>query len=48
MASGAWVPMGLHQDLVFRVPVERRWEAAVRRIGLDPSGFLVGGGGASA
>ena len=48
VASGAWVPMGLHQDLVFRVPVERRWEAAVRRIGRDPSGFLVGGGGASA
>jgi putative transcriptional regulator len=48
VASGAWVPMGLHQDLVFEVPLEQRWESAVRRLGLDPSGFLVGGGGASA
>ncbi len=48
VAAGAWVPMGLHQDLVFRVPLEQRWDSAVRRLGLDPSGFLVGGGGASA
>ena len=48
VAAGAWVPMGLHQDLVFRVPFEQRWQSAVRRLGLDPSGFLVGGGGASA
>jgi len=48
VAAGAWVPMGMHQDLVFEVPLEQRWESAVRRLGLDPSGFLVGGGGASA
>jgi len=38
----------MHQDLVFQVPVEQRWETAVRRLGLDPAGFLVGGGGAVA
>jgi putative transcriptional regulator len=48
VAAGAWVPMELHRDLVFEVPLEHRWESAVRRLGLDPSGFLVGGGGASA
>jgi putative transcriptional regulator len=48
VAAGAWVPMELHRDLVFEVPLEQRWESAVRRLGLDPSGFLVGGGGASA
>lgn len=50
VASGAWVPMQLgdDHDLVFQVPLEHRWESAVRRLGLDPSGFLVGGGGASA
>jgi putative transcriptional regulator len=48
VAAGAWVPMQLHQDLVFEVPLEQRWELAVRRLGLDPSGFMVGGGGASA
>lgn len=48
VAAGAWVPMRLHEDLVFEVPLEQRWESAVRRLGLDPSGFMVGGGGASA
>jgi putative transcriptional regulator len=48
VAAGAWVPMALHADLVFEVPLEQRWEIAVRRLGLDPHGFMVGGGGASA
>jgi len=48
VAAGAWVPMQLHEDLVFEVPLEHRWESAVRRLGLDPSGFMVGSGGASA
>jgi putative transcriptional regulator len=48
VAGGAWVPMPLHSDLLFEVPLEQRWETAVRRLGLDPHGFMVGGGGASA
>jgi putative transcriptional regulator len=48
VATGSWVPMEMQDDLVFQVPVEHRWETAVRRLGLDPSGFLVGGGGATA
>jgi len=48
VAGGSWVPMPLHADLVFDVPLEERWETAVRRLGLDPLGFMVGGGGASA
>lgn len=48
VAGGAWVPMALHSDLVFETPLEHRWETAVRRLGLDPLGFMVGGGGASA
>ena len=48
VSSGAWIPMALHTDLVFDVPLEQRWEQAVRRLGLDPGGFLVGGGGAQA
>jgi putative transcriptional regulator len=48
VAAGAWVPTGLHSDLVFETPPEQRWETAVRRLGLDPHGFMVGGGGASA
>src|SRR5512138_1888409 len=48
IAAGAWVPMPLASDLVFDVPLEKRWEVAVRRLGLDPGEFLVGGGGAQA
>jgi len=48
VSSGAWIPMPLQADLVFEVPLEQRWEVAVRRLGLDPGGFLVGGGGAQA
>jgi putative transcriptional regulator len=48
VAAGAWVPMPLHADLVFEVPHEKRWDAAVRRLGLEPGEFLVGGGGAQA
>jgi putative transcriptional regulator len=48
VAAGAWVPMPLASDLVFEVPLEKRWEVAVRRLGLDPGEFVVGGGGAQA
>jgi putative transcriptional regulator len=48
IAAGAWVPMPLASDLVFDVPLEKRWEVAVRRLGLDPGEFVVGGGGAQA
>jgi putative transcriptional regulator len=48
VASGAWVPMPVASDLLFEVPLEKRWETAVRRLGLDPGEFLVGGGGAQA
>ena len=48
IASGAWVPMPVASDLLFQVPLEKRWETAVRRLGLDPGEFLVGGGGAKA
>jgi putative transcriptional regulator len=48
VAAGAWIPMPLHDDLVLTVPLEQRWETAVRRLGLDPAGFAMGGGGATA
>jgi putative transcriptional regulator len=48
VAAGAWVPLPLAEDLVFQVGMARRWETAVRRLGIDPSGFIVGGGGAEA
>lgn len=46
--AGAWVPLPLHQDLVFDVPHAEQWEQAVRRLGLQPGSFMVTGGGARA
>ena len=48
VAAGAWVPLPLHEDLLFETPLAERWDVAVRRLGLDPGGFVVGGGGAQA
>jgi putative transcriptional regulator len=48
VSAGAWVPMALEPDLVFDVPTAERWPDAVRRLGLDPEAFIVGGGGAEA
>ncbi|MBK9518239.1 MAG: YqgE/AlgH family protein [Anaeromyxobacter sp.] len=48
VAAGAWLPLDLHEDLVFEVPHPERWDEAVRRLGLVPGGFMVGGGGAQA
>jgi putative transcriptional regulator len=48
IAQGAWVPLSFDEELVTSVPFADRWGAAVRSLGLDPAGFLVGGGGAMA
>jgi putative transcriptional regulator len=48
VAAGAWIPMSLQEDLVFEVPHPDRWETAVRRLGLEPGGFMITGGGAQA
>lgn len=48
VAAGAWIPLPFEEGLVWDVPHEARWETAVRRLGLTPGGFMVGGGGAQA
>lgn len=48
VGAGAWVPMPLHEDLVLEVPLDARYDEAVRRLGLTPGAFTVGGGGAKA
>ncbi len=48
ISQGSWVPLGFDEDLVTTVPVPDRWSTAVRRLGLAPGGFVVGGGGAMA
>ncbi len=34
--SGSWITVPFEADLVFDVPMEDRWEAALRRLGIDP------------
>jgi putative transcriptional regulator len=46
--EGAWIPLPLHEDLVFDVPHEEQWDQAVRRLGLQPGSFFMAGGGALA
>jgi len=48
IAHGAWVPLAFDEDLALAVPYEERWPEAVRRLGLEPGEFQVGGGGAMA
>jgi putative transcriptional regulator len=47
VTHGSWIPLALEGDLALDLPIEERWEEAVRRLGLEPAG-LVSGGGAQA
>lgn len=47
VTQGSWIPLALDGDLALDLPLEDRWETAVRRLGLEPAG-LVSGGGAKA
>jgi len=45
---GSWIPLEMSHDLTFDVPIDDRWDDAVKRLGLVPGGFIMGGPGASA
>ena len=36
LMQNAWLTMPCNQDLIFDVPIETRWEDAIRRLGIDP------------
>lgn len=44
VTQGSWLPLALTQDLALDLPLEERWDEAVRRLGLEPAGFMSGGG----
>jgi putative transcriptional regulator len=48
VGAGGWVPLPFVESLLFDVPLAARWDEAVKRLGLTPGGFSVGGGGAQA
>lgn len=44
IASSAWLTTAVDPALIFDVPPEQMWEAAIRRLGTDPSAFQTSGG----
>jgi putative transcriptional regulator len=36
-ARGAWIPVDLDDRIVFDVPIEERWQAALESAGIDPA-----------
>jgi putative transcriptional regulator len=37
MRQGSWIPVDLDYGLVFETPIEKRWEAALATLGIDPA-----------
>jgi len=46
-SRGVWVPVDLDEEIVFELPAEERWRAALRSAGIDPA-RMSGGGSFSA
>jgi len=44
VTQGSWMPLALDGTLALELPLEERWEEAIRRLGLEPAGFMSGGG----
>ena len=40
MQRNAWITCPLDAGLIFDIPVEDRWEAAMRKLGIDPAFIL--------
>ncbi len=36
MAQNAWLSMVASHDIIFSLPIEERWDTAIRRLGIDP------------
>jgi putative transcriptional regulator len=44
LASSAWLTTSVDPKLIFGVPPEEMWEAAIRRLGTDPSALQTSSG----
>ncbi|MFW2389080.1 MAG: YqgE/AlgH family protein [Polyangiales bacterium] len=40
MKQGSWIPVDLDYDIVFDTPFEKRWEAALASLGIDPAHLI--------
>lgn len=44
IAASAWLTIAVDPTLIFNVPPEQMWEAAIRRFGADPASFQTSSG----
>jgi putative transcriptional regulator len=44
LASSSWIAMEVDPTLIFGVPPDQMWEAALRRLGTDPGALQTSGG----
>lgn len=44
IAASAWLTMDVDPSLIFHVPADEMWEAALRRLGTDPSALQTSSG----
>lgn len=44
IAASAWLTMPVDPALIFNVPPDQMWDAAIRRFGTDPAAFQTSGG----
>lgn len=44
LTEGAWLTTDVSFDLVFETPAELVWQTALRRLGVDPTSLVAGGG----
>lgn len=44
LAASGWLTAPVDADLIFRVPADRMWETAIRRLGADPAALQTSGG----
>ena len=44
IASSSWLTMPVDPALIFNVPADQMWDAAIRRLGTDPSAFQTSSG----
>jgi putative transcriptional regulator len=45
IAASAWLTLNVDPSLIFNVPPDQMWEAAIRRLGTEPSALQITGGG---
>jgi putative transcriptional regulator len=45
IAASSWLTLPVDPSLIFNVPADQMWEAALRRLGADPSALQITSGG---